>query len=158
MENGSCERPVRVLVIDDDPHLNEMMGTSLRFLGNYEVIAAFDGKQGLETCHTYLPDVIVIDVRMPVLDGLQVARALRSDPETADLPLIMLTALVQAHDEVIGQLSGVDVYLHKPLDPYQLVQAIRDVVKLDPHQRFARMRQLADLSILTNDPRGELCC
>ncbi len=136
--------PHTVLVIDDDVAIIRMLTQVLAVIGPYQVISALNGTAGLEQCMAGMPDLVLIDMCMPTLDGAQVVRALRGDPRTANLPIIMLSAYNQLAERQRGLYAGVDYYLPKPCDIDVLATALRQVFALDAQQRAHRLRTLAE--------------
>lgn len=132
----------RVLVIDDNPTIVELIKYAVNLQGTYQVSVAYDGVQGLERIFAERPDCVIIDVKMPRLDGYQLVRCLRGDARTEDIPLIILSALARAEDKMTGMLSGVDEYLTKPFRPSALNEAIERVLRLTPAERQRRMDSL----------------
>ncbi|HVL92873.1 MAG TPA: response regulator [Acidimicrobiales bacterium] len=109
-----------ILVVDDDPVIQQLLRVSFEMEG-YEVITASDGVAGLERARAERPDLLILDVMMPRMNGIEVARALKSDPGTASIPILMLSAKAQAADVSAGGASGVDDYVTKPFDPEVLL-------------------------------------
>ena len=132
----------KVLVIDDNPTIVELIKYAVSLQGSYEVVVAYDGQQGLERISTEHPDCVIIDVKMPRMDGYQLVRCLRGDARTSDTPLIILSAMTREEDQIIGMLSGVDEYLKKPFKPAELNAAIERVLNLTPKDRQRRMDYL----------------
>ncbi len=117
LEKG--ERKYRILVVDDDPNIRELIVETLdprRFV----TIQARDGKEAVCACELERPDIIILDVMMPVLDGLEVCMHLRGETLTRHIPIIMLTAKGQVEDKIQGMEMGADDYLTKPFDPLEL--------------------------------------
>ena len=120
------EEPRTVLVADDDDDILQLVSFRLQRAG-YTVVTAADGQQALTAAREQRPDLAVLDVMMPGLNGYEVTRRLRADPATAGIPVILLTARVQEADVSRGFEAGADDYLRKPFSPQELrsrVQAI----------------------------------
>ncbi len=141
MSNGT--RMKTVLVIDDNPTIVELIKYAVNLQGMYHVIVAYDGIQGLERVNNDHPDCVIIDVKMPRMDGYQLVRCLRGDTRTADTPLIILSAMTREEDLMTGLLSGADEYLTKPFKPAALNEAIERVLRLTPDERQRRTNALA---------------
>ncbi|MGH9178678.1 MAG: response regulator transcription factor [Acidimicrobiales bacterium] len=116
-----------VLVVDDDPVIQKLLKVNFEMEG-YTVVIASDGVEGLERARSERPDIIVLDVMMPKLSGLDVAKALKSDPETSTIPVLLLSAKAQEADLRAGDQAGADGYLTKPFDPLHLLQRVEDLL------------------------------
>ena len=112
--------PKKILAVDDERHIVRLVEVNLQRAG-YEVVTAFDGREALEKARTEKPDLIVLDVMMPYMDGPEVLQKLKADPETRDIPVIMLTSKAQDADVFRGWQSGLDPGLPKPFDPRRLL-------------------------------------
>jgi two-component system sensor histidine kinase/response regulator len=137
-------RTYKVLIVDDNPNVLAVISDSLQELGDFEVVTAADGAEGLASFYVERPDCMVIDVKMPVLDGYQLVRALRGDAETAETPLVILTAMAQDLDRFAGMIAGADCYLTKPVKPQDLVAAIQQAIALSEADRRRRLQSLAE--------------
>ena len=118
--------PLKVLVCDDERHIVRLIQVNLERQG-YTVITAFDGKEGLEKVKSEKPDLCVLDVMMPYMDGFEVLKNIRREPETENLPVIMLTAKAQDKDVFEGYHYGADMYLTKPFNPIELVTFVKRI-------------------------------
>ncbi|MEN9204633.1 MAG: response regulator transcription factor [Thermostichales cyanobacterium BF4_bins_65] len=118
----------RVLVVDDDPCILDLVRINLELAG-YEVIKANDGVKGQAMAVQVVPDLIVLDLMLPQVDGLTVCQRLRRDERTADIPILMLTALGQTQDKVEGFNAGADDYLTKPFEVQELLVRVRALLR-----------------------------
>ena len=119
---------VKILVIDDDTAINELIKVNLE-LAYYKVVTALDGNKGFALAKQELPDLIVLDVMMPEVDGYTVAKRIRENKSTKDIPIIMLTALNMLQNKVQGFNIGVDDYLVKPFEMEELLVHIKALLK-----------------------------
>ena len=143
----------RILIIEDERDIVNVVKGYLEQAG-YETLAAYDGKTGLFMARQEKPDLIILDLMLPEMDGLDVCRAIRRDrdPVVADTPIIMLTARVEETDKLIGLELGADDYVTKPFSPRELVARVRTVLRrLERAERTAEARPL-HAGELTLDP------
>jgi signal transduction histidine kinase len=138
-----------VLVVEDDDEIRRFISGFLRTDG-FRVLEATNGEEGLARARSGYPDVVVSDVMMPVMSGVQMVQALRGDPETADLPVILLTARNETDATVYGLGAGANDYVGKPFRPRELVARVETQLRLrDAAARIAENERLATLGLLT---------
>lgn len=116
--------PSRILLIEDDPDIQKMVGLALKYTAGVEVLTAGEGAAGIAKAHAEAPGLILLDVMLPDTDGYAVCRTLKSDPATAAIPVIFLSARAQHSEVQTGLRLGASGYLVKPFDPMTLAAEI----------------------------------
>ena len=119
--------PGRVLAVDDDPVIQRLLQVNLEMEG-FDVDLAADGAEALERMRTSAPDLVLLDVMMPELDGWAVCEAMQADPSLADIPVIFLSARAQDADIERGTGLGAAAYITKPFDPIDLVALVEELI------------------------------
>ncbi|HYT25777.1 MAG TPA: response regulator [Actinomycetota bacterium] len=139
-----------VLIADDDRDIVRFVEVNLRLEG-FEVVTAHDGQEALSRAFALQPNLILLDVMMPRMDGYEVCAKLRADGRSAHIPVIMLTAKSLSADKVLGLTAGADDYIIKPFDPMELVARVKTTLR-----RASEMRALSPLTGLPGNHRIEL--
>jgi len=141
---------VKVLVVDDDPQTLQLMSHIVRAQG-YEVTTAISGAEALRQVSIARPDVMLLDVMMPEMDGIEVCRRLRANKSYADLPIVLLTAMAEPGDHADGLLAGADDYIAKPVDPASLVARIKSVLRRSRSDQPIRdlLTEIANGAVMT---------
>jgi DNA-binding response OmpR family regulator len=122
------DKIIKILLVDDEPNIL----IALEFLfeqDGYRVEKAFDGHQALEKAVAFRPNIMILDVMMPGLDGFEVARRLRNMPDFEDVRIVFLTAKGTTNDRMQGYSSGGEMYLTKPFDNQELIRIVREIVE-----------------------------
>lgn len=132
-----------VLVADDDEDIVRFVEVNLRLEG-FEVATANDGREALESARDMVPDLVLLDIMMPEMDGFEVCQNLRASTRTKHVPIIMLTAKSLSADKVVGLTSGADDYIIKPFDPIELVARVKSALR--------RVREMRAVNPLTQLP------
>ncbi|HEY0869234.1 MAG TPA: response regulator, partial [Acidothermaceae bacterium] len=138
-----------ILVVDDDTDIVRFVEMNLRLEG-YRVLIARDGLEALEMVAAEVPDLVLLDVMLPGVDGVEVTRRLRADSRTSTLPVIMLTAKTMTADRVLGLTTGADDYIIKPFDTLELVARVKSTLR-----RNAEARAVSPLASLPGNVRIE---
>ncbi len=118
----------KILLVEDEKVLIETVTLRLEAFG-YEVISAYDGFEGLEKAKKEKPDLIILDLMLPKMDGYKVCGLLKADTRYNKIPIIMFTARAQESDKKMGQEVGADAYITKPFEPQVLLEKIRELLK-----------------------------
>src|SRR6185295_3779378 len=129
----------RVLIVDDDPDIQHLVSYNLSQAG-FDIVTATTGRKALETVQTHPPDLIILDLMLPDVDGVEVCRMLRQRESSRRIPIVMLTARSEEIDRVIGFELGADDYVMKPFSPRELVLRVKSIFRRMKEERSAALR------------------
>jgi DNA-binding response OmpR family regulator len=139
--------PAKILVVDDEPDALELISFNLKAAG-YNVITAETGNEAIKKTRALLPDLILLDLMIPEVDGIEVCKILRRDEQTADIPIMMVTAKASELDRVLGLELGANDYLTKPFSPRELVLRAKNLLQLQGAAEVKKDRyQFGDLIV-----------
>jgi len=151
----------KILVVDDEPDVTDLVAYHLKAKG-FLVETLNDATASISKARTYNPDLVILDIMMPHLSGIQICRILRADPKLAKVPIIFLTAKSEPHDRIEGLESGADDYLPKPFSPKELVLRVESILRRVSSSRETAVTKLSIGDILLDSEthrvtvRGEL--
>ena len=141
MSEETIGRPIRIVYVEDEKDIRLPLSQILTMLG-YEVMCADNGQQGVEAAESWNPDIILMDLRMPVMDGPTAIRTLRSNPDTSDIPIFVLSAYSDAETRDECKQIGVDRFMSKPIDVEKVDAAIKETLKRQTQERASRLGDL----------------
>lgn len=131
-ENGmdkESQPKKRILAVDDDPRNTQIVKLMLQKRGGYEIVELHDSREAIAVAREFKPDLIVLDIAMPDVDGVDIARQLNADPALREIPFIFLTGLVTAEEPAAGQLFGGYRFLGKPVSSQKLIHCVEELLE-----------------------------
>lgn len=118
----------KILLVDDEPSIVKMVGRRLEVEG-YEVVVAMDGQEALLKIRDQKPDLIILDLMLPKVNGYEICTTLKNNPQTQQIPVVMFTAKTQNRDERLGMECGADAYVRKPFKAQELLEQVQTLLK-----------------------------
>ena len=141
----------KILIVDDEAPIIDVLSYNLK-RANYKVVVAWDGEEALAQAQREQPDLIILDLMLPRLDGLEVCRALRRTQQPREVPIIMLTARDAEIDRVVGLELGADDYVVKPFSVRELMARVKNVLRRTAAQPAETIEDVVKVGVLTMDP------
>ncbi len=148
-------RSKRILIVDDEPDVTELVGYQLRAKG-FEVEALNDPTQSIAKFRSFQPDLVILDVMMPDISGIQLCRMLRADPKTKEVPVIFLTAKAEETDRVLGLEVGGDDYICKPFSTKELILRVQGLLRRSTTPAEERPKRLEIGPVVLENERHEV--